>query len=414
MQTELISPNLHVALIHFPLAMLGVGVMIEFFSFLWPRSTFRVAGRWMILLGALSAIPATFSGIYAFKAIAQTNMEANWHDLKEASPVLSQPAVWNMLRRHTLYQAIASGVAAVVVMVWLGASDRLRKSLHVLLVLILVVVVGAMIYGSWFGGEMVYHKAVAVQTTQPTDSADATATTVPTTMPAGWTEGPTQFEQQFPPIELHILFAGVCTALAVASIGLSFRRIHTAVDPMDEPIVTVSHETMAPRTPAAAVELVRSFNPGMDMSLRPHVPAGRFWMLTFVLALVTTLGGLWVIARDADILKDMTQKPNQIGALLWNQVKPGDGGAPSKAGEPAPKNYRHLAHAITGGAIVVLPIVLALLVRFAPRERIILSVVTFLLIVAVGLQVWFGILLWLDTSNGPLTNYNPPGSSVVS
>lgn len=408
MQSELITPNLHVALIHFPLAMLSIGVTIEFFSFLWPRSTFRVAGRWMILLGALAAIPATFSGIYAFKAIAQTNMDANWHDLKESSPILSQPAVWNMLRRHTLYQAIASAVAVFVVMIWLGASDRVRKSLHVLMVLILVGVVGAMVYGSWFGGEMVYHKAVAVDlTTQPTESAET-----PTTMPIKWTDGPTKYEMWFPPIELHIIMAGVCTAFAVAAIGLSFRRLHTAVDPMDEPIVTVSHETMAPRTHAAAVDLVRSFNPGMDLSLRPHIPAGRFWMLTFLLALITTLGGLFVIARDADILKDITQKPNQTATLLWNQIKPSDGEGASKAGEKSTKNYRHFAHAVAGSAIVILPIVLALLVRFAPREKIILSIVTFLLIVAVGLQVWFGILLWLDTPEGPLTNYNAPSATT--
>jgi uncharacterized membrane protein len=409
MQSELIAPNLHVVLIHFPLALLGVGVLIEFFAFLWPRSTFRIAGRWMILLGALAAIPATFSGIYAFKAIAQTNLDANWHDLKEASPVLSQPAIWNMLRRHTLYQSIASGVAVLVVMIWLGASDRVRKSLHVLLVLILMAVVGGMVYGSWFGGEMIYHKAVAIDTTtQPVGSNET-----PTTLPVTWTDGPTKYELMFPPIELHIIFAGLCTALAVVAIGLSFRRLHTAVDPMDEPIVTVSNQTMAPRTPAAAVELVRSFNPGLDMSLRPYIPAGRFWMLTFLLALITTLGGLFVIARDADILKDIKEKPNQTATLLWNQIKPSDGDTPAKSTEKPTKNYRHLAHAIAGTAIVVLPLVLAFLVRFAPREKIILSIVTFLLIVAVGLQVWFGILLWLDTSTGPLTNYNPASVAVT-
>jgi hypothetical protein len=314
-----------------------------------------------------------------------------------------------MLRRHTLYQSIASGVAVFVVMIWLGASDRVRKSLHVLLVLILMAVVAGMVYGSWFGGEMIYRHAVAIDTTTQPAGSNQT----PTTLPATWLDGPTKYELMFPPIELHIIFAGVCTAFAVVSIGLSFRRIHTAIDPMDEPIVTVSHETMAPRTPAAAVELVRSLNPGLDTSLRPYIPAGRFWMLTFLLALITALGGIFVIARDADLLKDIKEKPNQTATLLWNQIKPGDSDAPSQTGEKSPNNYRHLAHAIAGSAIVVLPIVLALLVRFAPRERIILSIVTFLLIVAVGLQVWFGILLWLDTSTGPLTNYNPPGAAVM-
>jgi hypothetical protein len=73
MQTELISPNLHVVLIHYPLGMLIAGTLIELFSFLWPRSTFRTAGRWMILIGALSTIPATFSGVYALRDVARVS-----------------------------------------------------------------------------------------------------------------------------------------------------------------------------------------------------------------------------------------------------------------------------------------------------------------------------------------------------
>lgn len=53
MAEQFISPNWHVILIHYPLGLLAVGILIEFFSFLgWRRSGFRTAGRWMILLGA--------------------------------------------------------------------------------------------------------------------------------------------------------------------------------------------------------------------------------------------------------------------------------------------------------------------------------------------------------------------------
>src|SRR5690606_22379370 len=54
---EIISPNLHVVLMHTPLALLVIGTVIELFAFLWRESTFRTAGRWMILLGALAMIP---------------------------------------------------------------------------------------------------------------------------------------------------------------------------------------------------------------------------------------------------------------------------------------------------------------------------------------------------------------------
>ena len=73
MATPLVRPNLHVILIHYPLAMLVAGTLIELLSFVWPRGTFRAAGRWMILLGALLAVPTTFSGIYAMRDVAGRN-----------------------------------------------------------------------------------------------------------------------------------------------------------------------------------------------------------------------------------------------------------------------------------------------------------------------------------------------------
>src|SRR6516165_27819 len=123
MAHELISPNLHVVLIHGPLGLLIAGTLIELFSFLWSRSSFRTAGRWMIFLGALAAVPATFSGIYALSSIAQANNPVGkgpWTDVKAASPLLSDPVIWQMMRRHLLYQSIATGLAVLAVVVWLG------------------------------------------------------------------------------------------------------------------------------------------------------------------------------------------------------------------------------------------------------------------------------------------------------
>src|SRR5689334_6283436 len=62
---QLVNPNLHVMMIHFPIGLLFVGTIIEILAFMWRRSGFRAAGRWMILIGALAAIPAATTGMFA-------------------------------------------------------------------------------------------------------------------------------------------------------------------------------------------------------------------------------------------------------------------------------------------------------------------------------------------------------------
>jgi uncharacterized membrane protein len=410
MPAEFITPNLHVALIHFPLGILVVGTLIELFSFLWRRSSFRVAGRWMIGIGALAAIPATFSGIYALRDISRISLdtEKNWAQIKADSPVLKDPAVWEMLRHHTLYQSIATGVAALVVLVWLGSSDALRRSLHLVLLLILVGDVGLMTLGSHLGGQSVYTRGVGVEPVFPSNTDHRAAHE--STEPADWTNTPTRIELMFPPLEMHVTMAGVAIAIAIASIGLSFRRITSTVAVVDEPIVTGDIVTgdaeslrRMPRTPPTSVEMVRTFNPDLELEVRPFVPAGRFWLLCVLLMGGTFLGGVWIIARDYELLGSMKEQPKQIPKLVWNAVKP----------ESDPENdkvmfYRKTAHFVVGGAIVILPIFLAALARFAPREKIILSLLTFLLALAVTAQVWVGVLLLYDTGQGKLLYFNRP------
>src|SRR3954454_19920282 len=74
MSKELVNPNLHVVLVHFPLALLVAGLGVEILSVLYRRTTLRAAGRWMILLGALAAVPPALSGAYAFADVACRSM----------------------------------------------------------------------------------------------------------------------------------------------------------------------------------------------------------------------------------------------------------------------------------------------------------------------------------------------------
>ena len=377
---ELISPNLHVALIHYPLGLLAVGVLIELFAFLWPRSTVRSAGRWFILLGALSAVPAAFSGIYALRNVARVDMsvDRSWADVKAASPVLSDPVIWHQLKTHTLYQSVATGVAVLAVVVWLGSGDDLRRTLHVPTLALLVLALGGMMVGAWFSGEAIYQHGTGVEPAWPQTRADSPP---PPTRVEGW----------FPPVELHLVAAGTTVAVALAAIGLSFRQL-----------ATIDGLTVEPRD-GGQTELVRSFNPNIEVAQRlPPLPAGRFWLVTFAVAVVTALGGYFVLARGADVFTDAHGHYGQIPAMLWKQIKP----------EPPQKVNRLLVHSLTGGAIVVVPLVLAGLARFAPRQRVALSVFTVLLVGAVAAQVWIGVLLLYDTPDGPINHFKQPAAEA--
>src|SRR5437867_514911 len=164
---QFINPNLHVVLVHFPLALLVVGTLIELFAFLWRQSAFRAAGRWMILLGALTAAPTATSGLYALydtNLTPETSPEARsdvtWAEVRAASPVNGH--AWEMMKDHALFAAISSAAALLLVVLWLGASDVWRSRLHLVFLFLLVFTVAVMLSAAWHGGEMVYRHGVAV------------------------------------------------------------------------------------------------------------------------------------------------------------------------------------------------------------------------------------------------------------
>src|SRR4051812_23870182 len=178
MSKELVNPNLHVVLVHFPLALLVMGLGVEVLSILYRRTTLRAAGRWMILLGALAAVPTALSGAYAFADVARRSMppgarvDVPWYRvLREtrvhsSSPGSSYSAAaadshagesdqWKTMARHAWVQGPASGLAVLTVVVALAMTDRWRRRLYLPLLLLLLAATGLMVWGAWYGGEMV-------------------------------------------------------------------------------------------------------------------------------------------------------------------------------------------------------------------------------------------------------------------
>ena len=382
---ELLAPNLHVALIHYPLGMLVVGVLIELFAFLWPQSTVRTAGRWLILIGTLSAIPAVFSGIYALRQVARVDLAVqgrSWADVKAASPVLHDPVIWHELMTHTLYQSISTAVAVLAVIVWLGCGDGARRSLRWPVLVLLLGSVGGMMVGAWWSGEAIYKHGTGVDHGWPQTEAD-------TSMPAF-----SRFENWFPPVELHIIAAGVTVALSLAAVGLSFRKLA---------LLTADPTLPAEPDGYGSGDVARSFNPNLEVTRPTVVPASRGWVVALLIAVVTATGGWFVLARSAGTLDTAKGHYQDVPKLLWAQVKP----------DPPQKVNRRLAHVAGSATLILLPIIFAVAAKWGPRGRVLVSVLTGLLVVVVAAQVWIGVLMLYDGPDGPINHFNTPSAEAA-
>src|SRR5207302_11459667 len=71
-----------------------------------------------------------------------------------------------------------------------------------------------------------------------------------------------------------------------------------------------------------------------------------------------------------------------------------------------PEHRRLLLHAILGVLIVITPLVLGLWVRISRTQRLIPLLLTAAAVVAIGLQVWFGITILYDGHEGPPFSFN--------
>ena len=380
--TEFISPNLHPLLVHYPIALLVTGTVIEVFSFLgWRRHPLRAAGRWMILLGALSGVVAVTSGIYAIASVARAGVPENisygsWHQWAGSSPLIQNAPAWKLMVRHLLLESIGTGVLLLATISWIAFSDRLRLSLAPACLVLLLVGVGLMGTGAYFSGEGIYRHGVGVDTQSVTPAARS-------------------IEYYLPPVEAHAIGAGVVISLAALSIGLSIRTrvlqtpsegIHGIAAALGgSPVEFPEDANAVPVHIATADELAQ------------RVPSSRFALLTALVALLTAAGGWWVLASgsSASVLafKD-----------LWNLIR-----------DPAQNNgamlTRRLAHVIFGTALIVLPILLAIVSRYVTRSRVILSTLISLILIAIAGQIWLGVLLINDGNAGPVTRFAPAESS---
>ena len=429
----LIQPNWHIAVVHFPIALLVVGVLLEVCSFLgWRRSGIRRAARWMVLVGAVLAVPVTYSGIRAYAQQYPGGLDS-----------IADPVLREVMFDHIWQQSVATGVALLMVVVWVALSDRWRATLHIPIAVVLLGVVFLTLVGAHHGGKLVYDHATGVKEANAgSDGGEIVHNTdAPGTGRGAIARYADTAAEWVPPIELHVNFAGLTMALAAVALGLAARAIS---EPADRRVLTEadseqriaaaftpgSGEALRREAPAAragdtgvdggAIDIApddsgssahgatnygaaghgtagygaagygtagytrQDFSPSV---YGPNIPAGRFWLLATLLALLTAAGGIWMLAHD-----QQTWDPQR----LWETVRDRDlnGGAVLT---------RRLTHVVLGGSILVLTLFLAIFSRFAGRSKLLLWLFGSLLVIALAAQLWLGLLLILTGADGPLT-----------
>lgn len=412
MPNQFISPNWHVLLLHYPIAFLSVGILIELFSFFWPRGYFRAAGRWMLLLGGLLAIPTLVVGLYAFRE-AVGHGHSGWHAVMAASSWTDSQRQY--MTYHIWFNSIGTALAAVAVVLWIASSDMFRRSVHWIVALCFILAMSLFAIGAWFGGESVYRMGTAVESpgmaVRHADVMQARSALADQDSSAS-DHGIKWF---IPPLELHAALAGFAVALSVLALGLTIRRLEkTVVTPIPDD-EQIPPEGGASPTSAAAVKTRPPFpgatvpsDPVSGDPLRDRVtvetesvgPArthlvivteppvlfpGRFWMLAFVLFLLTAAAGIWSVTGNFS--------PDSLRAN-FDDLK------------NTHTHLRLLLHLAFGVSIIVLTVILAGVARWGRKKAGATRILLLLAMLAIAIQFWLGILLLFDGHHGPIFRFN--------
>ena len=450
---EYITPNWHAVMVHLPLGLLSMGVMIEVFCGIFCRkSSMKSAGRWMILLGALTSVPAVTSGIYAYRDVVSSNTTGDqdfgdtWAETKDQQIVLRVPlsiksssaskateynvgdkisvqefldsAPGKALYEHLLYNSIGVGALMLVVLTYLASSNRWRRNLYIPLLLILIASKGLIIYGSHHGGIAVYQYGAAIE---PLDAKVSEGKLTPMQTA----------KQYFPPAQSHVALAGFLLGLSLITFAVSIRRVTQHSSEVDEWYQEQQHGGAGKTTAktgqsqssaSSSVSPAPAFTPHLQATAsHGHVtipvsssayPAAAqaknahlhdhpeitcvsgYWLLAALVAVLTLASGLWLIN---------TWSTAGIKALFTGE-------------------QRGMYHSVLGSAILGLTLLLGLTTAIAKKSKFIVSFFSLLLVLALSAQFYVGIVLMFDgpkpakNSHGVMNvlKFNPSEAEKIS
>ncbi len=138
-------PNLHPLIVHFPIALIIVIFILDFFGVLFKRKSFLSAANILTIFAAIGAVMAVISGMIAEESV--------WHT-EEAH---------ELLELHEMIGFIILGLTLILLIFRPALKKKLFGSLGwvaVLLSFVAAVLVG---YTGFLGGEIVYKHGAGVQ-----------------------------------------------------------------------------------------------------------------------------------------------------------------------------------------------------------------------------------------------------------
>jgi hypothetical protein len=309
------------------------------------------------------------------------------------------------LRRHVWVMSFATLVAVFSSLIWLAANNRWREKLWLPGMVGVVIALGLMTYGAWFGGETIYRQGTSVALITYPSAAEGEEAKAADAKPV--LEVPKEPQIRMDPkhrystvvkyflageLQAHIITAGLAFAAALGALGLSFRRMSTLRAAETADLAAIEQEgtirSEQPRRVTDDVSVVRSINP--DAQIDPQesrLPVVRFWILAMLVAIATAVLGYWVMTTKGFF------KPSEWKDFL-------DSVTPSKDAN------RHFAHLVLGGALAVIALLFIIAALAMPRRPFPLMILGTLLVLIVAAQVWIGVLMTFDSEmEGPLTHF---------
>lgn len=151
------STHIHAMLIHFPIALLVVGFLVEIVAFIIKKEFYKNLSFFLLLVGALGAIAAYVSGSYAGEGIEDGPLKVPMEMHEDAALV-------------TLWLAIITALFKVSFFFYKGTQPW-TKWLGVILFACLI---GSVARTGYLGGQLVYSHGAGVEIGLPDFNAPAT------------------------------------------------------------------------------------------------------------------------------------------------------------------------------------------------------------------------------------------------
>jgi len=130
--------NIHPLIVHFPIALLLAAALIYWLGVFARRESWLWSGLWMLVLGALAAVSAIATGLYA------------------APGVMLAPSVKTALLVSHKRMMIAVAILSATLALWAIAARPMPARGRRVFLAMLVLVVALLAKGADYGGRMVY------------------------------------------------------------------------------------------------------------------------------------------------------------------------------------------------------------------------------------------------------------------